>query len=157
MVVAHSEMRRQSNLERLVDRLVASILSPALEETSRTVRRDIHHARRARKSGDLGEALACLSGVDLSAAPADLASWVYGEWITTVRRHYGPRPLLLYRVGPGKASVLEPGPELHTLRVVAVLGLKWEPGRLLSRRCLRGLAPLKSHGSYNGGVPCSRT
>ena len=155
MVIAHSEMRRRSNLERLVDRLLASLFPAEREDTNREVRRSIHDARRASKSGDLCEALACLSDVDLSAVPADLASWAYGDWLTTVRRHYGPRPLLLYRAGPGKAAVLEPGPEFHTLRVVAVLGLKWEPGRLLSRRCLRGLAPLKSRGSYNGGVPCS--
>ena len=157
MVIAHSEMRRQSNLERLVDRLVAAVFPGAFEETNRTVRLAIHHARRARKSGDLGEALACLSDVDLSTAPTDLASWAYGEWITTVRRHYGPRPLLLYRAGPGKAAVLEPGPDLHTLRVVAVLGLKWEPGRLLSRRCLRGLRPLERPDAFSGGVPCSHT
>ena len=155
MVVAHSEMRRKSTLEHMVDRLLASLLPVEREDTDREVRRSIHDARRARRSGAVDEALARLSGPDLSLASADMASWAYREWLTIVRQRYGTRSLLLYRAGHGRVAVVELGPDLGTVRVVAVLGIRWEPGRLLSRRCLRGLAPLKSHGSYHGSVSCS--
>ena len=156
MVIAYSEVR-QSTLEHLVDRLLASLFPTEREETDREVRKSIHDARRARWFGALDEALACLSGLDLSAASADKASWAYREWLTTARWRYGARPLLLYRAGRGKAAVLELGPDLDTVRAVAVLGLRWEPGRLLSRRCLGGLTPLKPCNPFRGGVPCTHT
>lgn len=43
---------------------------------------------------------------------------------------------------------------MNDLRVRASLGLDWEPGKVLSRRCLRGIAPLHGSGDATGGGRC---
>ena len=49
--------------------------------------------------------------------------------------------MLVYSQGAGRAAAL-----VHhgdgTLEVVAVLGMRWQPGKLVSERTLRGLRPL---------------
>ena len=70
-----------------------------------------------------------------------------------VRRRFGGRNVVLYTQGTGRAAVLV----LHgdeTLEVAAVLGMRWKPGKLVSRRSLRGLRPpVSSTGqALNGGA-----
>ena len=69
------------------------------------------------------------------------ARWAYAEWTDLVRRRFGDRGALVYSQGTGKAAALVPTGD-GTLEVAAVLGMRWEPGKLVSRRSLRGLRPL---------------
>ena len=140
-------------LERSLDRLLASVFPEAVQEGNRAVRHAIHQVRQQRRAGNLEGALARLSSLDLSGAPVDLVCWAYGEWLHLVRRLYPSEALLLYRPATGKAALLEPGSDPSTLRVVATLGLTWQQGKLLSRRCLRGLKLLHTAGPQ-GGAPC---
>ena len=48
---------------------------------------------------------------------------------------------MVYSQGTGKASALVPQGD-GTLEVVAVLGMRWRPGKVVSGRSLRGLRPL---------------
>ena len=41
-----------------------------------------------------------------------------------------------------RAAALVPTGDGGTLEVAAVLGMRWRPGKLVSRRSLRGLRPL---------------
>ena len=51
------------------------------------------------------------------------------------------RSVLLYRQGAGRAAALAPRDD-GALEAVAVLGMRWQPGKTVSRRSLRGLRPL---------------
>ena len=62
-----------------------------------------------------------------------------------MRRRFGDRDALVYSQGTGRAAALVPRDD-GSLEVAAVLGMRWEPGKLVSRRSLRGLKPL------NGGA-----
>ena len=92
---------RRPSLEELVDRLIAAMF-PQEEETTQTVARSVHDARRLRQTGDLDGVLA------------------------------------LYSQGKGRAAALSPKDD-GTLEVLAALGMRWQPGKILSRRSLRGL------------------
>ena len=116
------------------------------------ITRAVHQARAARKAGDLNLALETLAGLNLSAAPRDLACWAYGEWLAAARQLDLAPGAVLYRAGTGQAAVLEPTEDPACVRVVAALGLSWERGRVLSRRCLRGLAPLGPSPTMAGGA-----
>ena len=48
---------------------------------------------------------------------------------------------VVYSQGTGRAAALVPRDD-GSLEVAAVLGMRWEPGKLVSRRSLRGLKPL---------------
>ena len=48
---------------------------------------------------------------------------------------------MVYSQGTGKAAAMVPTGD-GALEVAAVLGMRWEPGKLVSRRSLRGLKPL---------------
>ena len=134
------------SLEELVDRIFEALLGAA-PETEPSVAARVHEARRLRQQGDLGGALALLAGVDLKQASEREARWAFGEWLDLARRRYAERTgAVVYSPGTGRAAVLAPHPG-GALEVLAVLGMRWEAGKLVSRRSLRGLRPLAKGGS----------
>ena len=80
--------------------------------------------------------------MDAATAETREARWAYAEWTDLVRRRSGDRNVLVYSQGTGRAAALVPRDD-GSLEVAAVLGMRWEPGKLVSRRSLRGLKPLK--------------
>ncbi len=151
------------SLEEHVDRLMSALTfveePPAYSQDSqgietaptprqRPVQRAIHEARRLRQSGDLDNALHTLAETELEPVESRLGRWAYSEWRHLVRRRYGEANLLVYSQGTGRAAALAPRHK-GALEVVAVLGMKWRPGKLVSRRSLRGLRPLP-----RGGASC---
>ena len=129
-------------LEALVDRLVESIFGGAPESPDQSLARSVHDARRLRQAGDLDGALALLAGVNMAAAEPHQARWAYAEWLDLARRRFADRGALVYSPGTGRAAVLAPRGDGSTLEVLAVLGMRWRPGKTTSRRSLRGLRPL---------------
>ena len=59
-----------------------------------------------------------------------------------MKRRFGQLAPLVYSQDTGRAAALVPAGPGGTLEVVAVLGMSWTPGKLVSRRSLRGLRPL---------------
>ena len=100
--------------------------------------RSVHDARRLWQSSDLDGALAIFNGVDTANADTKEARWAYAEWLDLVKRRFGERELALYTQGTGRAAALSPKDD-GTLEVLAALGMRWQPGKTLSRRSLRGL------------------
>ena len=137
--------RPRPSLEELVDRLMAALFRAEPETVMQTatpsVARSVHEARRLRQAGDIDGALAIFAGADTARAETREARWVYAEWTDLVKRRFGDRDALVYSQGTGKAAALVPRGD-GTLEVAAVLGMRWEPGKLVSRRILRGLRPL---------------
>ena len=133
------------SLEELVDRIFEALLGAA-PETEQSIARLVHEARRLRQAGDLDGALAVLAGADLAQASEQQTRWVYGEWLGIARRRFGDRDAAVYSPGAGRAAVLAPHPG-GALEVLTVLGMRWEPGKLVSRRSLRGLRSLAKGGS----------
>ena len=144
----------QSRLEELVHRVIEALFGVEEEEitvqaTVRTVAKSIHEARRLRQAGDLDGALAVLSEVDTPNAPVRDACWAYSEWQDLVRRRFGKKGVLLYSPGAGRAAALV-SRDNSALEVVAVLGMRWLPGKVVSRGSLRGLKSLgKGGGSWS--------
>ena len=127
------------SLEELVDRLIAAIFASNGEQsTTETVARSVHDARRLRQTGDLDGALAVFAGVGTGKADASEARWAHAEWLGLVKRRFGDREILMYSQGTGRTGALSPHDD-GTLEVLAVLGMRWQPGKLLSSRSLRGL------------------
>ena len=141
-----TEVRPRRSLEELVDRVMAALFSeqpetaPATETLS--VAKSVHEARRLRQAEDVEGALAVLAGVDTTKAEPHQARWAFAEWTNLVRRRFGDRDALVYSQGTGRAAALVPTGDGGTLEVAAVLGMRWRPGKLVSRRSLRGLRPL---------------
>ncbi len=141
--------RLRPSLEELVDRLMAALFraepetAPQAETPSmaRSVARSVHEARRLRQAGNLDGALAVFAGADTARAETREVRWAYAEWTDLVKRRFGDRDALVYSQGTGKAAALVPTGG-GSLEVAAVLGMRWEPGKLVSRRSLRGLRPL---------------
>ena len=104
--------------------------------------RSIHEARRLRQAGQVDTALAILAGVDVAKAAPREARWAFAEWTQLVKRRFGGGDVAVYSQGAGRAAALVPGGDGGTLEVVAVLGMRWKPGKAVSRRSLRGLRPL---------------
>ena len=129
----------------MVDRLIAALFRAEPETAAQTeplsVARSVHEARRLRQVGDIDGALAVFAGVDTARAETREARWAYAEWTDLVRRRFGDRGALVYSQGAGLAAALVPRGD-GTLEVAAVLGMRWEPGKAVSRRSLRGLRPL---------------
>ena len=119
----------------LVDRLMAALFRVELETAPKTeipsVARSVHEARRLRQAGD----------IDTARVATGEARWAYAEWTDLVRRRFGDRDALAYSQGVGWAAALVPHGD-GTLEVVAVLGTRWRPGKVVSQRSLRGLRPL---------------
>ncbi len=135
------------SLEELVDRIFEALLGATPETTPpQGIARSVHEARRLRQAGDLDGALAVLASVDLKRATAEETRWAYGEWLGVARRRFGDREAVVYSPGTGRAAVLAPHPG-GALEVLAVLGMRWPVGKLVSRRSLRGLRPLAKGGS----------
>ena len=74
------------------------------------------------------------------------ARWAFSEWKGLVKRRFGDSGALVYSQGTGRAAALVPTGEGGTLEVVSALGMRWKPGKTVSRRSLRGIRPL------NGGA-----
>ena len=134
------------SLEELVDRIFEALLGAA-PEAQQGIARSVHEARRLRQQGDLDGALAVLASADLGQASEQETRWVYAEWLGVARRRFAGREgAVVYGPGTGRAAVLAPHPG-GALEVLAVLGMRWEPGKIVSRRSLRGLRPLAKGGS----------
>ncbi len=141
------------SLEELVDQLFAAMgfrdeepsaaTQTASTETMETSAvRSIHEARRLRQAGDVDTALVALAGVDAAKAAPREARWAFAEWKQLVKRRFGDRDAVVYSQGTGRAAALVPQDAGGTLEVVAVLGMRWKPGKAVSRSSLRGLRPL---------------
>ena len=136
-------------LEELVDRIIDAIFGPDLAVqpmTSPTL--SIHEARRLRRAGDLVAALTVFAELDLSAATDGERCWATAEFLDLARRRFPEDEALLYRTGSGRAAVLSARADDNdgTMEVRAVLGMRWRPGKVVSRRSLRGLRPLAKGG-----------
>ena len=136
------------SLEELVDRVINALFGVQQEEAQEpapTVAKSVHEARRLRKAGDLDGALVVMSEVDTPNAPVKDACWAYSEWLDLVRRRFGKKGALLYSPGAGRAAALV-SRDGSTLEVVAVLGMRWMPGKVVSRGSLQGLRTLRKGG-----------
>ena len=152
------------SLEELVDRLMATLTfreepeSPVGRDTAEvdvvdaskghSVVRAIHEARRLRQAADLDGALETLAGAVMTPDDPNLARWTHSEWKQLVKRQFGHRSVLVYNQGTGRAAALAPLAEGGMLEVVAALGMRWRPGKIVSRRSLRGLRPLTGGASW---------
>ena len=132
-------------LEDLVDRLLAALFLPAPEPAPSLVK-TVHEARRLRQTGDPGGALAALAGVDTANVAEAHLRWLYAEWLDIARRRFAGSRAMLYSPGTGRAAALVPKSD-GSLETVAVLGLRWPEGKLVSRRSLRGLKSLAKRGA----------
>ena len=128
-------------LEELVDRVFEALLGPTTTTQEQSIARSVHETRRLRQQGDLDGALAVLAGADLKGATDQETRWAYGEWLDVARRRFADREAVVYSPGTGRAAVLATHPG-GALEALAVLGMRWETGKLVSRRSLRGLRPL---------------
>ena len=137
------EQRQGRSLDELAKNLVATLFGTSSETWAMSVERGIHDARRMRRRGDLDGALAVLEGIDVSDAEPGASRWAHAEWTDIVRRRFRDNEVLLYSQGTGKAAVLTPVGDGRTLEVLAVLGMRWRSGRIVSQRSLRGLRRLK--------------
>ena len=129
-------------LEDLVDRLFETLFAEEKEPAEPSAARTIHEARRLRQAGDTDGALEVLAGVDTARAATNQARWAFAEWKQVVKRRYGDRSPVVYSQGMGRVAALVPHGD-GTLEVVAVLGMRWRPGKVVSGRSLRGLRPLR--------------
>ena len=144
-------VRPRRSLEELVDQLIAAMFKEDTAETepaaeAPSVAKSVHEARRMRQAGDIDTAMAVLAGMDTAKAEKHEARWAYAEWTDLVRRRFGGSEVMVYSQGTARAAALVPTDDGGTLEVVAVLGMRWTPGKLVSGRSLRGLRPL------NGGA-----
>ena len=136
--------RPRRSLEELVDQIFAAMGFGDEPETAepQSATRSIHEARRLRQAGDVDSALAVLAGVDAAKAEKREARWAFSEWTQLLKRRFGGRGVLVYSQDTGRAAALVPHGDGGTLEVAAVLGMRWRPGKVVSRRSLRGLRPL---------------
>ncbi len=136
-------VRPRRSLEELVDNLIDALfkVNTETETVEQTPARSIHEARRLRQAGDVDSALAVLGDVDAGKATQGEARWAFSEWKGLVKRRFGDRDAVLYSQGTGRAAALVPQGN-GTLEVVAALGMRWRPGKVVSGRSLRGLRPL---------------
>ena len=139
-------VRPRRSLEELVDRLIAALFGEETEEEAPSATQTIHEARRLRQAGDVDAALTVLGGVDAARAAPGEARWAFAEWKQMVRRRFGGRDVAVYSQDTGRAAALAPRVD-GTLEVVAVLGMRWRPGKVVSGRSLRGLRPLVKGGA----------
>ena len=144
--------RPRRSLEELVDQLFAAMgfkdeeprtatQTASTETAEPSAVRSIHEARRLRQAGQVDTALAVLAGVDSAKAAPREARWAFAEWKQLVRRRFGGLGALVYSQGTGRAAAVVPRDD-GALEVAAVLGMRWRPGKVVSRRSLRGLRPL---------------
>ena len=135
--------RPRRSLEELVDQVFAAMgLTDETETPEQSATRSIHEARRLRQSGDVDTALAVLGDVDMGKATPRETRWAFSEWKQMVRRRFAGREALVYSQGTGRAAAVTPQGDGGTVEVLAVLGMRWRPGKVVSGRSLRGLRPL---------------
>ena len=143
-LVGHGNTTRETrpgrSLEELVDRVIEALF-PEQVNTAKSVARTVHDARRLRRSGDVEGALALFAELDASTATEDEVRWAFAEWLGLARRRFGGLDALVYSPGTGRAAALAPRGD-GTVEVLSVLATRWRPGRVVSRRSLRGLRPL---------------
>ena len=132
------------SLEALVDRVMDALLGQS-PGTAQSVARCVHDARRMRRAGDIDGALTVLGGVDTRGARQRDARWAHAEWLGLARRRFAGRDALVYSQGSGRAAVLRPAAG-GMLAVESAIGMRWRPGKVVSRRSLRGLRPLSGGG-----------
>ena len=143
--------RPRRSLEELVDRLFEAMGFEAKTEMAEpSAARTIHEARRLRQAGRLDAALAALEDIDMAKATPTEARWAFSEWKAMVKRRFDGRDVKLYSQATGRAAGLVPNGDGEPLEVVAVLGMRWRPGKVVSGRSLRGLQPL------GGDLPLTR-
>ena len=89
----------------------------------------------------------------MKRAEHNQARWAFSEWKQLVKRRFGARGTLVYSQGTGRAAALVPQGN-GMLEVVAILGMRWRPGKVVSGRSLRGLKPLRAcpEPAERGGV-----
>ena len=149
-------VRPRRSLEELVDRLMATLtfrVEPEMApvDGSQRLVRDIHQSRRLRQKGNLDGALQTLAGAVPASASPQSARWAFTEWKQLVSRRFGHLGHLVYSQETGRAAALVPAGRGGTLEVVAVLGMSWRPGKLVSRRSLWSLrSPVSSTGQAPG-------
>ena len=145
--------RPRRNLEELVDRLIAALFREETETASapagQSLVKSLHEARRLRQAGDVDGALEILASVDMTKAERNQARWGYTEWTQLVKRRFGDRDVTVYSQDTGRAAAMFPHDDDGTLEVAAVLGMRWRTGKVVSRRSLRGLKPLKGGASWS--------
>ena len=134
-------VRPQRSLEELVDLLFEAMFGAETETAEQSATRTIHEARRLRQAGDIDGALATFAGMDVEKATPSEVRWAFSEWKGLVKRRFGDRSPVVYSQGTGRAAALAPHGN-GTLEVVAALGMRWRPGKVVSERSLRGLRPL---------------
>ena len=137
--------RPRPSLEELVDRVMEALFASNCESPpAQSVAKNVHDARRLRQDGDLDGALAVFANLDTAMADTEEAWWAYAEWLNLVRRRFEARKAetLVYSQGTGRAAALAPNGE-GTVEVLAVLGMRWQPGKVVSRKSLRGLRSLE--------------
>ena len=124
----------------LVDRLVESIFGAA-PESSRPEPRALASTTRGGcgRRATSTERWRSSPEVDLATAEPHQARWVYAEWLDLARRRFRDSGALVYSPGTGRAAVLALRGDGSSLEVLAVLGMRWRPGKTVSRRSLRGL------------------
>ena len=137
-------VRPPRSLEELVDKLIETLFAANTETEAEepTATRSIHEARRLRQAGDVDTALAVLGDVNVAKATPREARWAFSEWKQMVRRRFAGLEVMAYTQGTGRAAAVVPQGDGGTMEVVAVLGMRWKPGKVVSGRSLRGLRPL---------------
>jgi len=135
-------IRPRPGLEALVDRVIEALFGAGADEPEPTPGQSLREARRLRRCGEPDAALALLAEIDTTRATAQEARRAHAEWRDHVRRRFGAENILVYSQDTGRAAALAPRDD-ETLKVLAALGMQWRPGKVLSRRTLRGLKPLK--------------
>ena len=137
-------------LEELVDRLLAALFPPEPETVlpAPSLVRTVHEARRLRQAGDVDGALAALADVAPAGSSDERLRWLYAEWLDITRRRFANGNAALYSPATGRAAVLVPTGDDggNLLEVAAVLGMRWQTGKTVSRRSLRGLRSLAKGG-----------
>ena len=128
------------SLEELVDRLMDALFAANAETSGPSAARTIHEARRLRQAGDIDGGLKVLAGIDMTKAETNQARWAFSEWKHLVKGSFGGQGVMVYSQRIGRAAALVPNGD-GTLEVVAVLGMRWRPGKVVSARSLRGLRP----------------
>ena len=134
---------RRKTLEELVEGLMDALTFKEETVTAEPgAARSIHEARRLRQAGDIDSALTALGNLGMGKATPREVRWAFSEWKSLAKRRSGDRDPVVYTQGAGRAAALVPSGDGGTLEVVAVLGMRWRPGKFVSGRSLRGLRPL---------------
>ena len=142
MTATMTTIGTRPTLEALVDRVIEVLFGAGADEPAPSLAQNLGEARRLRRCGEPDAALALLAELDTAAATSQEARRAHAEWREHVRRRFGAGGVLVYSQATGQAAALGPRGD-GTLEVLAVLGMRWQPGKMLSSRSLWGLKPLK--------------